>query len=156
MKITDIRTKLYERDLDGSIRNPRFPWTKKRTLLVLVETDTGLLGAGEAWTDGASAASTISFIENDLKPVTLGLDPRTPEKHFKTAIDRAVVSTRRSQTWAAMSAIDIALWDIKGQALGEPLWRLLGGHDPRVMPYASAGLYKDGQTTDEFAEEYAA
>lgn len=87
---------------------------------------------------------------------TLGLDPRTPEKHFKTAIDRAVVSTRRSQTWAAMSAIDIALWDIKGQALGEPLWRLLGGHDPRVMPYASAGLYKDGQTTDQFTEEYAA
>ena len=111
------------------------------------------MGAGESWTDGATAASTISFIENDLKPSLLGLDPRLPEKHFKTAIDRAAVSARRSQTWAAMSAIDIALWDIKGQALGEPLWRMLGGHEPRVMPYASAGLYKDGQTTDQFADE---
>ena len=156
MKITDIRTRLYERDLDGTIRNPRFPWTKKRTLLVLVETDTGLRGAGESWTDGATAASTIAFIENDLKPALIGLDPRMPEKHFKTAIDRSAVSARRSQTWLGMSAIDIALWDIKGQALGEPLWRLLGGHEPRVMPYASAGLYKDGQTTDQFAEEYAA
>jgi L-alanine-DL-glutamate epimerase-like enolase superfamily enzyme len=55
-----------------------------------------------------------------------------------------------------MSAVDIALWDLKSQRAGLPLWRMLGGNDPRVMPYASAGLYKAGQTTDEFAQEYAA
>jgi L-alanine-DL-glutamate epimerase-like enolase superfamily enzyme len=156
VKICDIRTRVFERDLDGSVRNPRFPWTKKRTLLVFVLTDTGLVGAGEAWVDGATADSIVTFIEHDLRPGLVGESALTPEKHFKTAIDRAQVSTRRSQTWAAMSAVDIALWDIKGQALGEPLWRLLGGHDPRVLPYASAGLYKDGQTPAEFAEEYAA
>jgi L-alanine-DL-glutamate epimerase-like enolase superfamily enzyme len=121
-----------------------------------VETDTGLLGAGEAWVDGATANSIVAFIEGDLRPGLVGESALTPERHFKTAIDRAQVSTRRSQTWAAMSAIDIAWWDIKGQALGEPLWRLLGGHDARVLPYASAGLYKEGQTPDEFADEYAA
>jgi L-alanine-DL-glutamate epimerase-like enolase superfamily enzyme len=78
-----------------------------------------------------------------------------PELHFRRAIDRTQVSTRRSQTWAAMSAVDMALWDIKAQAAGEPLWRMLGGCDPRVMPYASGGLYKEGQSPDEFAREYA-
>jgi L-alanine-DL-glutamate epimerase-like enolase superfamily enzyme len=156
MKITDVRTRVFERDLDGSTRNPRFPWTKKRTLLAFVETDTGLLGVGEAWVDGATAGSIVAFVENDLKPVLVGADPILTERHFRAAISTAEVSTRRSQTWAAMSAIDIALWDLKGQLAGLPLWRLLGGNDPRVMPYASAGLYKEGQSADEFAEEYAA
>jgi L-alanine-DL-glutamate epimerase-like enolase superfamily enzyme len=156
MKIKDIRTRLFERPLDGTTRNPRYRWTVKRTLLVFVETDTGLIGAGETWVDGAHAGSLVSFIEEDLKPALVGQSALTPERHFKTALDMTAVSTRRSQTWAGMSAIDIALWDIKGKAAGEPLWRLLGGHDPRVLPYASAGLYKTGQSTDAFAEEYAA
>ncbi len=156
MRIKDIRTRLFEKPLDGTTRNPRFRWTVKRTLLVFVETDTGLIGAGETWVDGANAGSLVSFIEEDLKPALVGQSALTPERHFKAALDLTAVSTRRSQTWAGMSAIDIALWDIKGKAAGEPLWRLLGGHDPRVLPYASAGLYKTGQSTDEFAQEYAA
>jgi L-alanine-DL-glutamate epimerase-like enolase superfamily enzyme len=155
MKIANISTRVFERALDGSMRNPRFVWTVKRSLLTFVETDSGLTGVGESWVDGGDPSSIASFIEHDLKPALLGADPRTPELHFRRAIDMTQVSTRRSQTWAAMSAIDIALWDIKAQACGEPLWRMLGGHDPHVAPYASAGLYKEGQSTDEFAREYA-
>jgi L-alanine-DL-glutamate epimerase-like enolase superfamily enzyme len=155
MKIKDITTRVFEKKLDGTIRNPRFVWTVKRSLLTFVTTDTGLIGVGESWVDGGDPASIVAFIENDLKPGLIGADPRLPERHFKRAIDTSQVSTRLSQTWAAMSAIDIALWDIKAQAVGEPLWRMLCGNDPRSMPYASAGLYKDGQTTDAFAREYA-
>jgi L-alanine-DL-glutamate epimerase-like enolase superfamily enzyme len=155
MKITEIITRVFEKKLDGTMRNPRFVWTVKRSLLTFVTTDTGLIGVGESWVDGGDPASIVAFIENDLKPILIGADPRLPEQHFKRAINTSQISTRRSQTWAAMSAIDIALWDIKAQAAGEPLWRMLGGNDPRSMPYASAGLYMDGQTTDAFAQEYA-
>ena len=117
----------------------------KRTLLVFVETDTGVVGVGETWADAGDPASLVAFIERDLAPVLVGESALEPERHFKRAIDLGVVSVRRSQTWAGMSAIDIALWDIKAQAAGEPLWRLLGGDSPRVEPYASAGLYKSGQ-----------
>ena len=127
MKITDISTRIVERALDGTIRNPRFVWTVKRSLLTFVATDVGLIGVGESWVDGGDAASISTFIEHDLKPNLVGADPRTPELHFKRAIDMTQVSTRRSQTWAAMSAIDIALWDIKAQACGEPLWRMPAG-----------------------------
>jgi L-alanine-DL-glutamate epimerase-like enolase superfamily enzyme len=156
MKITDIHTKLFEKPLDGSLRNPRFVWTVKRSLLTFVTTDTGLTGVGESWVDAGDPQSVAAFIEHDLKPQLIGQDPRLPELHFRRAIDMTQVSTRRSQTWAGMSAVDIALWDIKAQAAGEPLWRMLGGHDPRVMPYASGGLYNEGQSTDAFAQEYAA
>jgi L-alanine-DL-glutamate epimerase-like enolase superfamily enzyme len=156
MKIADITTEVFEKALDGSLRNPRFVWTVKRSLLTFVTTDTGLIGVGESWVDGGDPESVAAFIEHDLKPRLVGQDPRLPELYFRRAIDMTQVSTRRSQTWAGMSAIDIALWDIKAQAAGEPLWRMLGGHDPRVMPYASGGLYKDGQSVDDFAQEYAA
>jgi L-alanine-DL-glutamate epimerase-like enolase superfamily enzyme len=155
MKIVDIRTRVFERELDGSLRNPRFVWTVKRSLLTFVLTESGHIGVGESWVDGGDAASIAAFIESDVAATLRGQDARLPELHFRRAIDKTQVSTRRSQTWAAMSAIDIALWDIKAQIAGEPLWRLLGGHDPRLTPYASAGLYKEGQSIDDFAREYA-
>lgn len=155
MRIKSIKTRLFEKALDGSVRNAKHRWTVKRSLLVFVETDTGLIGVGETWVDAGDPASLVAFIERDLAPALIGESALTPEQHFKRAIDLGTVSVRRSQTWAGMSAIDIALWDIKAQAAGEPLWRLLGGGDPRVEPYASAGLYKEGQSIAAFAEEYA-
>ncbi len=155
MRIKSITTRLFEKPLDGTARNARHRWTVKRTLLVFVETDTGVVGVGETWVDAGDPASLVAFIEHDLAPVLVGESALEPERHFKRAIDLGAVSVRRSQTWASMSAIDIALWDIKAQAAGEPLWRLLGGASPRVEPYASAGLYKAGQSTDAFAAEYA-
>jgi L-alanine-DL-glutamate epimerase-like enolase superfamily enzyme len=65
------------------------------------------------------------------------------------------MSSRKSETDKALSAIDIALWDIKGKAAGLPLWRLLGGNSPRVPAYASGGLYREGQTASDFAAEHA-
>jgi L-alanine-DL-glutamate epimerase-like enolase superfamily enzyme len=156
MKIVDVRTRLFEKPLDGSLRNPRFVWTVKRTLLTFVTTDADLVGVGESWVDAGDPAPIASFIERELAPRLVGEDPRLPELHFRRALDMTQVSTRRSLTWAGMSAVDTALWDIKAQAAGEPLWRMLGGHDRRVMPYASGGLYRDGQSADDFAEEYAA
>ena len=154
--IKDIHVRTLEKPLDGTIRNPRYRWTVKRSFLVFVETSDGRVGAGESWVDGGAPGSLKAFVEEDLKPVLVGQDSDLSEQFFRRAIDMTSVSTRRSQTWACMSAIDIALWDLKAQRAGLPLWRLLGGNDPRVMPYASAGLYKSGQTADEFAAEYAA
>ncbi len=154
--IRNIHVRALEKPLDGTIRNPRYRWTVKRSLLVFVETADGRTGVGECWVDGGTPGSLTAFIEEDLKPVLVGQDSDLPERHFRRAIDMTAVTTRRSQTWVCMSAIDIALWDLKAQRAGMPLWRMLGGNDPRVMPYASAGLYKVGQTADEFADEYAA
>jgi L-alanine-DL-glutamate epimerase-like enolase superfamily enzyme len=154
MKIAEIRTRVLLKKMDGSVRNPRMVWTTKQTLLVFVVCDDGTIGVGEAWSDAGSPDSITAFIEKDLKPRLIGRDPDLIERFWAEALDLAIVSTRRSQTHAAMSAIDIALWDIKGKRARMPLWRLLGGDGGPVLPYASGGLYKQGQSADEFGREY--
>lgn len=156
MKIESIRTRVITKALDGRQRNPRFRWTEKNTLLVFVEGDDGTLGVGEAWCDGGNPASLAAFITDDMAPVLVGRDVDTLEQFWAEALSRSLVSTRRSQTWAALSAIDIALWDLKGKRAGQPIWRLMGGAGQPALPYASAGLYVDGQTPEAFGEEYAA
>jgi L-alanine-DL-glutamate epimerase-like enolase superfamily enzyme len=155
-KIKDIHVRAFEKPLDGTIRNPRYRWTVKRSLLVFVETDDGKIGHGECWVDGGTPEPLTAFIRDDLRPVLVGEDADLVDRHFKRAIDMTSVTTRRSQTWVGMSAVDTALWDLKAQRAGLPLWRLLGGNDPKIEPYASAGLYKEGQTPAEFGAEYAA
>lgn len=155
MRIKDVRTRVFTKALDGKQRNPRFRWTEKNTLLIFVETEDGAWGVGEAWCDGGPPASLAQFIQDDVRPALLGRDADTIEQFWTEALGRALVSTRRSQTWAALSALDIALWDLKGKRAGQPIWRLMGGAGRAALPYASAGLYVEGQSAEAFGAEYA-
>ena len=154
MKIVDIVPRVLTKKMDGRHRNPRFRWTHKQILLVFVLTDDGRVGVGETWSDGGAPDSLVAFLEHDLKPMLVGRDPDLVERFWAEALDRALVSTRRSAAWGMMSAVDIALWDLKGQRAGMPVWRLLGGDGRPVLPYASGGLYAEGQSIDEFGAEY--
>ena len=125
------------------------------TVLVMVETDAGLTGIGESKAGGSheSADASIAEIINfDLGPRLLGEDPRDItrlwEKMYNgkrealaAKVGRAMPSVgRRGLSVCAMSGIDIALWDLLGKALDQPIWRLLGGKTKPTLPiYASCG-----------------
>lgn len=156
MKIKNIVARPLKFDFAGKFRNPRFTWSGKEVLLVFVEGDDGTVGVGECWNDTGGSASTIAFIEADLKPLLLGRDADLIERFWAEGLARQVTGRRLSQLHMAMSGIDIALWDLRGKRLGQPVWRLLGGHGGPVLPYASGGLYVDGQSPDEFGREYGA
>lgn len=155
MKIADIGTTLLRTPLDGTLRNPLFRWTEKLTLLVFVRTDAGDLGVGEAWCAAGSAAVIETFLREDVRPELIGEDAHRVEGILRRFRRRCAMSSRKSETDKALSAVDIALWDLKGKAAGLPLWRLLGGCDPRVPAYASGGLYREGQGVDAFAAAHA-
>ena len=155
MKIAEVATRVLRTPLDGTLRNPLFRWTEKLTLLVFVRTDDGTVGVGEAWCAAGSSAAIEAFVLNDLRPELLGQDPHLTEAVMHRARRRCAMSARKSETDKGSSAVDIALWDIKGKAAGLPIWRLLGGHDAKVAAYASGGLYRDGQSPEEFAAEHA-
>ncbi len=107
------------------------PLLVDRFLLVRIETDAGITGIGESGAWGqleASAASITKYAE-----YLVGKDPRPIEHHWNVML-RANHFTGGAIT-GAVSAIDIALWDIKGKRLGVPVYELLGGrmrHKARI------------------------
>ncbi|MBU2900272.1 mandelate racemase/muconate lactonizing enzyme family protein [Maribacter dokdonensis] len=126
--------------------------------LVVVTTNTGLQGFGEAKAavgSSGSCASIVSCIENELKPQLIGKDARNISRiwehvyngtrdHYSLSRGRKFpILGRRGLTISAMSGIDTALWDIKGKALKAPVVELLGGSCRDKMPaYASGGWAK--------------
>ena len=112
-----------------------------RFLLVRVHTDEGVTGIGEAgaWGLYDAAAAMIRTIGVHL----VGEDPFRIEHHWQYA--RRQSHYRGSALMAAISAIDIALWDLKGRALGLPIWQLLSGgvrHMARAYRHVMAGTKK--------------
>ena len=155
MKVTKVIPRIVRRAMDGRAWNPRTRWQEKVMVLVFLETDTGHLGVGEAWNTAASPQALVATIEDDLAPLVIGEDPGFVERVWQRAFRPTELSSRTGIVAAALSAIDTALWDLQGQALGVPLYRLLGAHGDEVYCYASAGLYGEGKSADALAREMA-
>jgi L-alanine-DL-glutamate epimerase-like enolase superfamily enzyme len=109
-------------------------WGGKRNLLfVVVDTDEGIHGVGEAGLTGRELAVT-GTIEH-FEPLLIGEDPFRSE-HLWQLLFRGGFFPARHAVSAAISAVDVALWDIKGKALGVPVYELLGGRArDRVVCY---------------------
>ena len=93
-------------------------------VFVVVDTDEGIYGVGEAGSPGREQA-LIGLIEH-FKPMLIGQDPSRIE-HIWQSLFRGFFFPAQRLESAAISAIDMALWDIKGKALGVPVYDLLGG-----------------------------
>lgn len=103
-----------------------------------VETDAGITGYG--LTGAIQPLAVREHINKELAPLVVGEDPLAHERLWHKCFYR---NNPRYQTGAfssALSALDIALWDIKGKHFGEPIWRLLGGSDATVPAYITFGL----------------
>jgi L-rhamnonate dehydratase len=104
-------------------------------VLVQVVTDDGVSGVGSV---GAANGHAIYTIEHHLKYVVLGQSPFDVELLWERMFRESINYGRKGMAIEAISAIDIALWDIMGKALGQPLYNLLGGKTrERIRAYAS-------------------
>jgi L-alanine-DL-glutamate epimerase-like enolase superfamily enzyme len=125
------------------------------TCLIEIDTDTGLTGLGEAKVGVGNLgnyAGLVALVHGELAPVLIGRDPRDvtalwellyngTRAHYVNAHGRTFpIVGRRGITVSAISGIDIALWDLLGKSLDQPVWRLLGGRfRDRIPAYASGG-----------------
>lgn len=106
--------------------------------LVEVETDSGIVGHGLTYlADGSVVAQAVNTV---AAPVIIGMPALATERVFSALWWTLTASAQTGYGANAMSAIDLALWDIKGQALDQPIWQLLGGAHERVPVYATLGL----------------
>jgi L-rhamnonate dehydratase len=106
--------------------------------LVEIETDTGIVGHGMTTITREEAIAPI--VERIAGPALIGEDPLATEKIWDKLYWMLLPRGQTGFGSHAMAAIDIALWDIKGKALGQPIWRLLGGARSRVPVYATFGF----------------
>jgi L-alanine-DL-glutamate epimerase-like enolase superfamily enzyme len=156
MRIRDVRTIPLEYPLPHPVFDANYRMASKPALLVEVETDSGLIGLGEAAHFGGPLRSTQVVIEGELRDHVLGEDPRDIEHLWEQMHQRSYKHARGGLVVAAMSGIDIALWDLRGKMAGMPLWRLLGGYRRRVPAYATGGFYAEGKGIQELCEEMGA
>ena len=96
----------------------------------------GTEGVGYTYTVGTNGAAIHATIERDLAPALLGQDADLIEALWQKMWWRSHYGGRGGAATMAISAIDIALWDLKAKRLGTPLWKLLGGFDAKVPCYA--------------------
>ena len=124
MKVTSVKATCLKIPI-------KFPFTEmpltEGMLLVRVETDSGDIGFGISRDTERYAVREL--INRDIAPFLLGKDPICTEKIWQDACWEIGMSymSKGGAIGRAIGAVDQALWDIKGKALGEPIYRLLGG-----------------------------
>jgi galactonate dehydratase len=107
-----------------------------RTIFVKMHTDAGIIGIGEGTVEGR-IPTTVTAIQ-ELEKYLIGKDPRQPAHHWQAMYRHAFYRGGIILT-SALSAVDIAMWDIKGKALGVPVYDLLGGPTrDRIRVYGQA------------------
>jgi L-alanine-DL-glutamate epimerase-like enolase superfamily enzyme len=147
--IESVQVSAYTIPTDGPEADGTLAWDST-TVVVAAVGSSGHEGLG--WTYGAAAATAV--INDLLAPVVTGrsaVDPRGANE----AMARAVRNVGRPGIAAsAISALDIALWDLHGKLLDVPLHRLLGGEARPIPVYGSGGFttYDDQQTTDQVTD----
>ncbi|MBE7218801.1 MAG: D-galactonate dehydratase family protein [Caulobacteraceae bacterium] len=115
-----------------------------------IETDQGLYGIGDATLNGREKA-VVAYLEDHVIPCLIGRDARRIEDAWQF-LYRGAYWRRGPVTMRAIAAVDVALWDIKGKALGAPLYDLLGGKSrDAVMVYGHANGRDIAETSDEVA-----
>src|SRR2546422_3819886 len=129
-------------------------------VLVRVRTNTGLEGIGEADASPEVIKAIIDApfshnIAGGLREILVGENPLETERLWQKMYRRTMYFGRSSVTIAAMSAIDMALWDLKGKYFQQPIHRLLGGKQhERVKAYASILFGRDGKQTREIGQHW--
>ncbi len=128
MKITDVRTA----SVGGN-----FEW-----ILVRVYTDEGLVGLGECYW----GAGVETIVRRDLVRLVEGEDPHDVDwLYHKMIRGMSGAGSTAGAAVAAISGVELALWDLKGQALGTPIYNLLGGRHRPVAEHAHAGQHGHGR-----------
>ncbi|MEP0940534.1 MAG: mandelate racemase/muconate lactonizing enzyme family protein [Rhizobiaceae bacterium] len=156
MKITSVDVFVLKSPLEFPFAFSQ-GWVRQRSAtLVRITSSDGHVGWGEAFAQGLEPPEiAASAIEHALKPIVLGADALSPAVLWQQMYVKTRDYGRKGSVVSAISAVDIALWDLAGQIYGQPIFKLLGGaHRTQVQPYATGFYRLSGQgEVDRLAEE---
>jgi D-galactarolactone cycloisomerase len=153
MKITDVRAHVLEAALSQPFSYSRAWYSTRTSLIVEIVTDQGLVGWGECYGPARINAAVVA----SMKPLLVGQDPMRSEWLWQEIYARFRDHGQKGSIIQGLSGIDIALWDLKGKFLGQPVHRLMGGPIRSEVNAYATGLYRreTGVPEQYLAEEAA-
>jgi len=152
MKITSIRSYILQTKLKQPFRFSQWSYSARSATLVCIETECGLQGWGEAYgpPDVAKAAIDCFFA-----PLLLGRDPNDHEHLWHLMFARSLDYGQKGIMLAAISALDIAMWDLSAQSANMPLYRYLGGAEQQSIRCYATGFYFASDDMPGIVSEFA-
>ena len=122
-------------------------------VIVEVQAEDGPAGVGYTYTGTSGARLAAGLVDEYFAPRLVGQPALGPERFWSLLYQELLLVGRRGFVLRALSALDVALWDLLGQVTGQPLYRILGGHRDAVPAYASGGYYRPGDPLKEVERE---
>lgn len=152
--ISSITSSLVRMPLENAASFATRKVTHRDYVLVKIADAAGNEGIGLTYA-GSSAGSIVQeAITVLLGPLLIGADAFAIEAHWEKMYREAMLHGRAGSVMRALSAIDIALWDLNARSVGLPLWKYLGSHSTgSVRCYASGGYYGSKKTARDLATE---
>ena len=148
MEITEMKMETYRWPPTGLSSSGRWIFGNDGLDVIRVETSQGVTGIGPSWSVGQADSIGRNLAEH-YRHLALGQNPLDTEKIWERMWQDGGLG-RRGVATRVISAIDIAIWDIKGKVCGLPLFKLLGGYTDRVPAYISLG-YRGQQLAEVIA-----
>ncbi|MGV8966645.1 MAG: mandelate racemase/muconate lactonizing enzyme family protein [Cellulomonas sp.] len=135
--IERVRTDLFRVPLEHKLTDSTHGVMMDFELItVRIDDSDGRTGLGYTYTVNHGGAAVATMVERDLAPGLVGTEADRIEQRWQDMWWRLHYAGRGGHATSAISAVDIALWDLRGVAAGLPLWKLFGGFDPTVPVYA--------------------
>ncbi|EFH88820.1 mandelate racemase/muconate lactonizing enzyme family protein [Ktedonobacter racemifer] len=151
MKITQVEVSLYDLMPERPRHDAIQAFVKQETILVDITTADGLTGTGYAYTIGTGGRAILELLRHNLIPLLIGEDARQIEAIWQKLFWFTHGTAVGPITSLALAAVDTALWDLRGKALGQPLWLLAGGAQRQVPLYDTEGGWLQ-LSTEELVE----
>lgn len=156
-KIVSISVDTYRVPIDPPIQNGKYTYSSQDLCLVRVQSDGGVAGhgIGDGGVGLADAPTMIQGTVASLAPSVVGQDVFRTERIWADMWSPKLLGRRGFET-RVISAIDLALWDLKAKTLGLSVADLLGRCHDSLPAYVAGGYYRQGSDPDQLAEEMAA
>ena len=138
--------------LEAEVRWSTRAVTAREFVLVFLEAGEHV-GVGYTYAGMHTARSMAAFIDDVLAPRLVSLSARAPSRAWPDLFQETLLVGRRGFALRAISAVDIALWDLFGKITAQPVYRLLGGTRDTVEAYASGGYYRPGDPLERIDRE---
>ncbi len=151
MKISKIIPYVLNEDLEKEFFFSQWEYSNRKICIVKIISDDGIVGWGEAYGPAPVVKESINYIKQNI----IGMNPLDSDVIWSTLFRRVHDYGRSGVFVSAISAIDIALWDIKGKYHKLPVSALLGGsYREKIRPYATGLYFSDSKTlTDDLCNE---